>query len=237
MRITRSVVLAACVVAFAGPAFSADLGPPAPYLVKAPPPHVASTYDWTGFYAGLHGGWGSFQGAADNFAGLGGTISLSGSGWLGGAQLGYNYQIGSWVLGVEGDWAYTDIHGTNVAPALEQTVRINWVGTVTGRAGIAWDRTLVYFKGGVALGDVRSEALIPSTALFTGGDTRTGWTLGAGVEYGWFGNWTVKAEYDYLDLGTRTVTMTSATGATASQDSEATAHMIKLGANYRFSWR
>jgi outer membrane immunogenic protein len=222
----------------AAPAWSADLvPPPAPYPVKGVP-YVAPIYDWSGFYAGAHGGYGLFRGSADNIGGSGINTSLSGDGWLAGVQLGYNYQLGSWVFGVEGDWSYTDIRGTNSAPALEQTVRIDWVGTVTGRAGIAWDRTLLYLKGGVAFANVRSEALVPATILLVGNDNRMGWTIGAGVEWGWTGNWTVKAEYDYLDLGTRTVTLTSSsTGLSTTEDSNATAHMIKLGANYRFNWR
>lgn len=234
-----SVAVAVCVMSFVAPAWSADLAlPPAPYPVKGMP-YVAPVYDWSGFYLGAHGGYGLFRGAANDYAGTGATTTVNGNGWLGGAQLGYNAQFGNWVMGIEGDWSYTDVRGTAIPSAtLEQTVRLDWVGTVTGRAGMAWDRTLLYLKGGVAFGNVRSEALVPGTVLYVGNDTRTGWTLGGGVEWGWFGNWSVKAEYDYIDLGTRTVTMTSsATGASTTEDSKAAAHMIKLGANYRFNWR
>jgi outer membrane immunogenic protein len=207
----------------------------------APPPYIAPIYDWTGFYFGGHGGYGLFQGSQNDFAGLAADNNLDGQGWLGGGQFGYNWQLASWVFGLEFDFSYTDIRGTGtnpVIPILEQTVRINWYGSAAARVGLAWDRTLVYAKGGIAYGDVRSETLIVPLLLLVGNDQRTGWTAGVGAEWAFFHNWTAKVEYDYLDLGTRTVTLTSPiTGVSVTASSEATAHLIKLGANYRFSWR
>jgi outer membrane immunogenic protein len=222
----------------AGPLSAADLGPTPPVPAKAPP-YIAPLYDWTGFYLGGHGGgaWSSATardptGAA--FAPLGTGVNVSGSGWLAGGQLGYNRQLGAWVFGIEGDLSYTDVRGSAAAPfGGNITTQSNWVGTVTGRLGIAWDRTLVYAKGGAAFGDT-TYTVRPPAVVFRGTDTRTGWTVGAGAEYGLTENWSVKAEYNYIDLGTRTVTTTSPAGAPLPADVKMTEHMIKLGANYRF---
>jgi outer membrane immunogenic protein len=174
------------------------------------------------------------------FAPLAGSVDISSNaGFLGGGQLGYNLQTGPWLFGIEGDFSYTDIHGkttTIAAPAnVGLTSRLNWLGTVTGRIGYAWDRTLLYAKAGVAFGDFTLGITPPTVAVFDSKDTRTGWTVGAGAEYALWDNWSIKAEYNYLDLGTRTVTATSPAGAAITADAKVTEHMIKLGANYRFN--
>jgi outer membrane immunogenic protein len=214
--------------------------PPAPATAV---PYVAPLYDWTGFYLGAHAGsgWNSSTfrdptGAAFAPPGIG--VDVAGQGWLGGAQLGYNYQLGAWVFGIEGDLSYTDIRGTTTSPlGVEMSNRLNWVGTVTGRLGIAWDRTLVYAKAGAAFGESSYSARVPLVVDFRGKDTRTGWTVGAGAEYALWNNWSVKAEYNYIDLGTRTVTATPPAGGSIAADAKVTEHMIKLGANYRFNWQ
>jgi outer membrane immunogenic protein len=220
-----------------GPAVAADLGatPAAPGKARA---YIAPLYDWTGFYVGAHGGGGWSNATLGdptgaNFAPLGTDVHVSGSGWLGGGQLGYNTQLGAWVFGIEGDLSYTDVRGSTTSPlGANVSTRLNWLGTVTGRLGIAWDRTLLYAKAGAAFGE--NSYRVPLAADFRGDDVRIGWTVGAGAEYNLFGNWSVKAEYNYIDLGTRTVTATSPAGASIPIDAKATEHMIKLGANYRF---
>jgi outer membrane immunogenic protein len=235
-------VVAAGVWLSAGPGVAADLGP----VPKAPAPsvpYVAPLYDWTGFYIGGHGGhgWSSSMlrdptGAA--FAPPGAGVDVAGSGWLGGGQLGYNHQLGAWVFGIEGDLSYTDIRGTTASLlGVAMSTRLSWAGTVTGRLGIAWDRTLVYAKAGAAFGETSYSARVPLVVDFRGKDTRAGWTVGAGAEFALWQNWSVKAEYNYIDLGTRTVTATSPAGAPLPIDAKVTEHMIKLGANYRFNWR
>jgi outer membrane immunogenic protein len=230
----------------AGAAVAADLGPLAPPAAPAKAgPFAAPLYDWTGFYIGGHlgAGWSTVT-ATDRiggaFAPLAGSVDISSNaGFLGGGQLGYNLQTGPWLFGIEGDFSYTDIHGkttTIAAPAnVGLTSRLNWLGTVTGRIGYAWDRTLLYAKAGVAFGDFTLGITPPTVAVFDSKDTRTGWTVGAGAEYALWDNWSIKAEYNYLDLGTRTVTATSPAGAAITADAKVTEHMIKLGANYRFN--
>jgi outer membrane immunogenic protein len=230
-----TAIALACAWLAAGPAVAADLGPTPP--AKAPP-YIAPLYDWTGFYFGGHAGpgWTSTTardptGAA--FAPRGAGVNVTGTGWLAGGQLGYNRQLGAWVFGIEGDLSYTDIRGRTTSPfGVGLTTQSNWLGTVTGRLGIAWDRTLLYAKAGAAFGETDYTARAPAV-VFRGADTRTGWTVGAGAEYALWDNWSVKAEYNYIDLGTRTVTPTAPAGA-APLDAKVTEHMIKLGANYRF---
>lgn len=222
----------------AAPAIAADVAPAPPPPAKAPP-YIAPLYDWTGFYLGGHVGpaWSSSTigdptGAA--FAPRGADVNVSGSGWLAGGQMGYNRQLGAWVFGIEGDLSYTDIRGSTTSPfGAGITTQPNWLGTVTGRLGIAWDRTLLYAKAGAAFGEVDYTVRAP-TVVSRGTDTRTGWTVGAGAEYALWDNWSVKAEYNYIDLGTRTVTTTSPAGPPLPADAKVTEHMIKLGASYRF---
>jgi outer membrane immunogenic protein len=238
MKLVVKSAVALTVWFAAGPVAAADLGPTPP--VKSPP-YVAPLYDWTGFYLGGHGGAGwSNSTIRDpsglNFAPPGAGVGVSGDGWLGGAQLGYNYQLGAWVFGIEGDLSYTDIRGSTTSPFnVDISTRLNWVGTVTGRLGIAWDRTLVYAKAGAAFGETSFSAQVP--LVFRGKDTSAGWTVGAGAEYALWDNWSVKAEYNYIDLGTRTITATSPGGASITADAKASEHVLKLGANYRFGWR
>jgi outer membrane immunogenic protein len=226
----------------AGPAAASDLGRATDVPVKAAP-YVAPSYDWTGFYVGGHVGPG-WSGATltdrtgATFAPPGTGVNVSGSGWHGGAQFGYNMQLGAWVFGIEGDLSYTDVRGTTTAPlGASVDTRANWIGTVTGRLGFAWDRTLLYAKAGAAFSEGSYRASVPLVVDFQGKDTRAGWTVGAGAEYALWDNFSVKAEYNYIDLGTRTVTLTPPAGASILADAKITEHMIKLGANYKFSWR
>jgi len=155
---------------------------------------------------------------------------------LAGGQLGYNTQLDAWVFGIEGDLSYTDIRGTTTSPfGVNVSSRLNWLGTVTGRLGIAWDRTLLYAKAGAAFGETSVNARLPLIVAH-GADTRAGWTVGAGAEYALPNNWSVKAEYNYIDLGTRTITATSPAAPPIAADSKASEHIVKFGANYRFGW-
>ncbi|MPZ56781.1 MAG: outer membrane beta-barrel protein [Rhizobiales bacterium] len=237
-----TAITAVSVLHAVGPVLAADVSP-SPAMPAKGVPYVAPLYDWTGFYLGAHGGGGWTSSTVTDptgavFAPPSTGVDVSGQGWLGGAQIGYNYQLGAWVFGVEGDLSYTDIRGTTTSPfGVDVNTRLNWVGTVTGRLGIAWDRTLVYAKAGAAFGEISVSPRVPPVIDFKGKDTRTGWTVGAGVEYALWGDWSVKAEYNYLDLGTRTVTATSPAGGSVLTDAKVTEHMIKLGANYKFGWR
>lgn len=253
-----AVSRAAVVVAIAGavgtagalgmarPAAAADLKPaPAPMPYKGPT-FTAPVYNWSGFYLGAHigGGW-SHSTATDNAGGnfaapAGASLGISGSGLLGGPEAGFNYQTGPWVFGIEGAFDFSDVHGSTASPLFVGggvSTRLNWVGTVTGRVGFTLGKALFYAKGGGAFGNVNFDVNHPGVGVFTATDTSAGWTIGAGAEYALTKNLSVKAEYDYLDLGTHTFTATSPGTPPITADAKITEHMIKLGADYKFHWR
>lgn len=232
------------------PALAADLP------LKAPPAPIAVAYDWSGFYIGGHvgGAWGNktwLEDATGSGTGLGPAAAglvdanYTVSGIFGGGQVGFNYQTGRWVWGVEGTLSGASINGgggacfTAVGPGNTCSTNIDWLGTVTGRLGYAWDRTLLYVKGGYAAAHEKHSN--PFTfGRFSGVDTatetRSGWTIGAGVEYALMGAWSVKAEYDYLDFGTRDLTFTDALGGGYTENIRQNVHEFLVGVNYRFGF-
>jgi outer membrane immunogenic protein len=218
-RLPMMMYIGLFVAAMATPSFAADLSRPS---YKAP---IYSTpgYSWTGFYAGINGGYGF---GSSTWSGAGTTGSPSPKGPLGGVTLGYNLQTGSWVWGVEGDFDYSWVKGTATgtgacaAPGCE--TRNNWLATARGRLGYAgWDRWLPYITGGAAFGSMK---LTPANGAAET-KTRLGWTLGAGVEYAVLTNWTAKLEYLYADLGT---TSGAAADVTFKES------IVRVGLNYRF---
>src|SRR5262249_53859944 len=142
------------------------------------------------------------------------------------------------VLGVEGDISWANLRGnssvvTGVAAPITNTFNsdVNWTSTLTGRAGVAFDRWLVYGKGGVAWAGDRftsNRYTFPASAEST--DTRIGWTAGAGVEYAFAPNWSAKLEYNYMDFGKKTYSFTP----TTTTDIEQQIHAVKFGINYKF---
>src|SRR6202000_1731518 len=142
--------------------------------------------------------------------GLFGT-SHQATGFLGGLQGGYNYQIGQFVLGVEGDWSWSGMSGASSFGANNFTTDVDWTATLTGRAGIAFDRWLVYAKGGAAWARDRFSTKFYTAPGVEVTDTRLGWTVGAGVEYAFAPQWTAKLEYNYMDFGNRDVSFAPGT--------------------------
>ncbi|HLG81636.1 MAG TPA: outer membrane beta-barrel protein [Bradyrhizobium sp.] len=191
----------------AAPASAADLAAK-PY-VKAPPAPVIAVYDWTGFYIGGNGGWGQAHACWDLLT-PGGAIVANGcrdaSGGFAGGQLGYRWQTGAWVWGVEGQGDWADIRGTRVslfAPAFSTRAKVDGIGLITGQIGYAWNAALLYFKGGAAVTGNRFEILdTPTgTSLASSSSTRWGGAVGVGFEYGFTPNWSVGLEYDHLFMG------------------------------------
>jgi outer membrane immunogenic protein len=199
------------------PAFAADL--PARMVTKAPA--YVQVYNWTGFYVGVHAGYGW---ADTDFLG-----SSNQDGFFGGAQIGYNWQApgSNWVFGLELDSAWASLEGDTSVVAGLGTVssEVDYLGSFRGRIGYSWDRTLLYVTGG--LGWAHNEV---STSLAgSASNTHFGYTLGAGVEYAFSGPWSVKAEYLYYGLGGESY------GAAAGlNDVDLNIHTVKLGLNYRF---
>jgi outer membrane immunogenic protein len=209
-------------VALAGSAAAADLSArPAPYYgapVYAPPP-----YSWTGFYVGVNGG-GGFGGSNWDSTG-----SFDISGGLIGGTVGYNYQWGLAVLGVEGDIDWTNLKGsTSAFCAPGCTTSNTWLSTVRGRLGYAAGRFMPYVTGGAAFGNIRAS--VPGLA--GGTNDATGWTIGGGIEAAITGNWTAKAEYLYVNLGNFNCGINC--GAAVIDNVSLHTNILRAGVNYKF---
>jgi outer membrane immunogenic protein len=210
-------------VALTGMAAAADLPPrpaPAPYY-KAPV--VSPIYNWTGFYIGINGGGGFGRSAWDS------TGGFNTSGGLVGGTVGYNYQAGAAVFGLEGDIDWADINGTtNNGCPLGCKTRDDWLSTVRGRLGYAADRFMPFVTGGAAFGDIKT-----STPGFAGATSdRAGWTVGAGLEFAFAPNWTAKAEYLYVNLGKFNCGISC--GVFATNNVSFTTNLVRAGVNYHF---
>jgi outer membrane immunogenic protein len=202
---------------------AADLARP---RYEAPPDYVVAPFSWTGFYAGLNGGymWGK-----SNWSGGAGTFEISPDGFIGGGTLGYNFQAGAWVLGLEGDVDYVDAKGTaNAAFCANCTFENTWLGTLRGRVGYSFGQWLPYLTGGGAWGNAKVQSAGGSVS-----DTKGGWTAGGGVEYSFAGPWSAKVEYLYVDLGTATCNAAACVLLTDAQV-DFTANIVRAGVNYRF---
>jgi outer membrane immunogenic protein len=194
-------------------------------LYKAPP-QVSPVYNWTGFYLGANGGggWGRSWWQSQSTG-----IDLSGGGV--GGTAGYNWQFGNAVLGVEGDIDWSNLKGTSGAVLCPGcSTSDSWLSTVRGRAGYAFGGIMPYVTGGLAVGDIRATA----PGLAGASTTNAGWTVGGGIEIALPGNWTAKAEYLHVDLGSFNCGPncgTSPTNNVSKQDD-----VIRAGLNYHFGW-
>jgi outer membrane immunogenic protein len=256
-----------------GAASAADMA------VKAPP--LAPVYNWTGFYVGGNAGWvGSTSNSITNTgtdagtAGLGSalnivgsippSVSASASGFIGGGQIGYNWQAANWVFGLEGDIQGTTAKG-NVTAAFPGSAlsvplsttyhrELDWLATFRGRVGIAATPSfLLYATGGLAVGETKiGNSFICTTCappastqagtVAQSDNTSVGWTVGAGAEWMFAPQWSVKAEYLYVDLGRHSSTinyiygpggaLTTASSLTSSVRD--TWNIARVGVNYRF---
>jgi outer membrane immunogenic protein len=240
-----------------GSAYAADLPSrrPPPPMAYVPPVPI---FTWTGFYVGVNAG-GAFRGnnnnGFNNAVFFGGAAPVFGfnnannnSGrFIGGGQAGVNWQINQFVLGVEGDGQA--LVGRNNSFGLigtNGTSSTSFLGTVRGRAGIAFDRFLVYGTGGVAFGGggwpnsaVATVAGIPAFFTTNGSNNnmRVGYAAGAGVEYAFTNNWSVKVEYLFTDLGRNNRTfLLGGTGAGFTINNREQNHIVRAGLNYRFNW-
>lgn len=246
----RNLLLSAAVTAFAATgALAADLSSPIPEVYPAP---VAQVYDWTGFYAGLHGGFG-FGSIED--VGNPNSPSHSTNGPFGGIQLGYNVQSGNFVWGIEADASISGVTADWVGvdqfdPYYGKDTQKAF-GTVRARLGYAFDRFMPYVTGGLAwthneFGFGCENARAPASLNACSDPTEDfyvqdkgsalGWTVGAGAEMAVTDRWTIKAEYLYADYGkiSRVMADPNWPGYTAARDFKTITHAVKIGANYRF---
>ena len=243
----KKLVLAVSILVLGTAAASAaDM---APRYYKAPPPVVAPIYNWGGFYVGANGGWGSSHNCYTNTSILGVAVPAFGegchdsSGGSVGGQVGYRWQAGNWVFGLEaqGDWA--NFSGSNPSLVFANTTnrtKIDAFGLFTGQVGYAWNNVLAYVKGGAAVTDNRYEGLATFGGFVTdrASDTRWGGTVGAGVEYGFAPNWSAALEYDHMFMGTNNYAFTSVfpvAGFNTRNDSiRQDVDLVTVRVNYRF---
>jgi outer membrane immunogenic protein len=204
------IVLGAAALIVAGwtaSAQAADLpyGSPAPYTVNQP----LNMYSWAGPYLGANLGYG--WGSVDN-------NPTSPSGFLGGAQAGYNWQSGHWVYGLEGDIQANGADDTFAPWKFSNP----WFGTVRGRVGYAVSNVLFYGTGGLAFGELTGETFGLSES-----HTTAGWTAGVGAEFGFAPHWSAKVEYLYVDLSDSNFTITGAQNGYQFG-------LVRAGVNYHF---
>jgi outer membrane immunogenic protein len=280
----KRLLLATTALAFVGPVFAADLAP-ATMPLKAPAVARAPAFSWTGCYVGGHvgGDWGhanfvdpntAFGGGLGLFAPTGAGVGIDqGAGFLGGGQLGCDYQFATnWVVGLAGDFSWTNLNGSTADPfafaagdpffggksGVPATLqdKTEWLATTTGRLGYAWDRWMLYGKGGVAWEHSKDSiqntggwgtpgALCFNGAAFTGcnpsgTDTHAGWTVGLGLAWAFANNWSAGIEYDHYGFGNHSVSLTSANVISGSPSAPITVNQridaVKLTLDYHFNW-
>jgi outer membrane immunogenic protein len=254
----KKLVAALLTVALsAAGASAADL--PARTYSKAPVV-VAPIYNWTGFYVGLNAGYGWGRSNLDTLV-VGGfgppnqvlvssldTLRLSPRGFTGGGQAGYNWQSANWVFGLEADFDYfgardsqltasTFVGGGNFTVA--NSARTDWLFTARPRLGYAFNRSLIYVTGGVAVTEFKYASSLVDPVFGTSqaaatSQTKAGWTVGAGWEYALLNNWSAKVEYLYADFGSVAMTSIGGNGAVFNQKASYTTSIARAGINYKF---
>jgi outer membrane immunogenic protein len=213
----------------AAPAVAADLAA-RPYT-KAPA-MVATIYDWSGFYIGINGGGGSAHTSWD-LVGFGSEGSHNATGGTIGGQVGYRWQSGQFVFGLEGQGNWADFSGDNISAisAFRNRTRIDSFGLITGQVGYAWNNVLGYVKGGAAVvGDKYDVFTAAGANIDSASATRWGATIGAGLEVGFAPNWSVGVEYNHIFLGGKDVTFAS--GAVDHIKQDVDMGLVRL--NYKF---
>jgi len=234
-----------------------------PHHPPPPPPPPPPAWTWTGFYTGLNlgYGWGSSNVNATFIdSGTGAVLNTAGTtvhpaGILGGGQVGYNWQSGNWVTGLEADIQGTGQRGSGtifcpagvcaVLPVTASiTEKLDWFGTVRGRLGwTVTPETMVYATGGLAYGELNDSGSITNGVItdgFSFSKTSLGWTAGGGVEGHLTGNWTWKVEYLFLTLdepsGTALTTIPSGRVGTTNTifDPIFTDNIVRAGLTYKW---
>jgi Opacity protein and related surface antigens len=256
-RLHYGLLATVAAIGWTSAASAADLPTKAP-VQKAPV--YDPGFNWTGCYVGGHigGGWGRkdvsngeiFPGFNTQFNGFRDDLD----GFLGGVQGGCDYQFAqNWVIGIEGQYSWGNLKGDfstdpflfGKSPGLGTfTAKTNRLANVTGRIGYAWSRWMVYGKGGFAWAHdtytlFRTQPVDPF--YLSGSESRSGWLVGVGVEYALTDNWSAKLEYNFMDFGSKLVSLPGtfraqnlAVPPAVTIDQQV--HAVKLGVNYRFNW-
>jgi outer membrane immunogenic protein len=235
---------------------AADL--PARPVYKAAEP-VAAGFSWTGLYLGgnVGGKWGRFNETVSNPVAALAFTGDSDASFVGGGQLGYMWQAGQFVFGVEGDIDATRLRNTFTSVGLPPApfvagdtlaVRNDWQASARGRLGWAWDRVLIYGTGGAAWANLKATGTFPAVGAIPGTITaldRTvfGWTVGGGLDYALAPGWSLGAEYRFTRFDNDNngtgfgLLTTSAAGATTplTLTSRLDTHEVTARLNYHFN--
>jgi len=219
----KRILMGALLAGVATSAFAADLptAKPAPAPFYAPP-----IFTWTGFYVGVNGSydWANVR--------SGNGVFGNPDGGMGGVTAGYNYQIGQFVAGLEGDIDFGDVSNKQTIDPFGSfgKIDLNSFGTARARLGFAMDRALIYVTGGYAGGQVHSAVFDAITPAYASNNTwQNGYAVGGGVEYAITNNISAKAEYLFSQLDGKTI----ATPSYAAKDG-LDISLVRLGLNYRF---
>jgi outer membrane immunogenic protein len=234
-----SVALLVLLASGSGAAWAADFPLPAseprpPAIYDANGPYT----NWAGIYLGLNGGYG--LGSSQWMIGGNGSDIFNTTGPLFGGTVGFNYPVSAVLFGIEGDFDWSGLSGSagncafNASGAVASCqTKSNLLGTVRARVGYALDQTLIYVTGGAAFAPVQA-GLNPPSSFDTA--TKFGWAAGAGIEYAFFGNWSAKAEYLYIDLASASCSTVSNCGSATGSSVAFTENVVRAGVNYRFPW-
>jgi outer membrane immunogenic protein len=187
---------------------------------------VVSYYNWTGLYAGINVGYGF----GTSTWSISSTANNKPKGFLAGGTLGYNWQSGAIVYGIEGDFDWSNMKDTvDCAVGVTCGTSSNWLATFRGRVGYAFDRWLPYITAGGAYGNVEATASAAGVAV-SSSNSQLGWTAGAGLEYAFLGNWSAKLEYLYVDLGSFNAGIAPVVNNVSFKE-----NIVRVGLNYKFS--
>ena len=218
--------------------FAADLDVPPPIGDLRP-----GTYDWSGPYVGVFGAAVAVDGTFDGTCTFGGLacavtptytdIEHSGIGYAYGILGGWNYQMDSFVMGIEGDWAFGGTVATNDEPTIDTDFSFNNIATLRARAGMAFDNTLLYVTGGLAVVEEEFGAVI--TTRQSDSQWVYGWTAGGGLEHAFSQSLSGRLEYLYVSLPDADFTMTEGNTFDATQSFN-DIHMVRAGLSYNFGW-
>jgi outer membrane immunogenic protein len=220
-RVLLSMTAIAAIAVASQAAHAADMPVRQPLPEQMPVKAMPPIFNWSGFYTGLHAGYGWGRSSHSAPALGGATGNFDADGWLLGGLLGVNYQVGQTVWGVEADMNWTDFSGSTSCGVETCSTSTDWLGTVRGRLGYAVDRFMPYVTGGVAFGKVKAS----ETGFGSDSSTRVGWTAGLGAEYALSENMSWKTEYLYVDLGKMDF---------SGSDVKFNSHIVRTGLNVRF---
>jgi outer membrane immunogenic protein len=198
-------------------------------------PSIMPFYNWTGFYVGGNVGYGWVDGDGTiTIGGASGPETGKGDGVFGGAQLGYNWQMGSVVLGVEADIQGSgqkgSFDGSAGANTFTSTAKVPWFATARGRIGYAFDRTMIYATGGGVYGDGKIDGVSNVTGPFSSSKSFFTYTAGAGIEHALWSRWTAKVEYLFIGTPNHVPVPPGTTKITGSIST----NVVRAGLNYRF---